>query len=477
MAERSKRIQIYDKEKMEHINPETLKLFQKYQIDMSIRDLSPNSIQAYNADLKQWFIFMYDNQFNLSVLEATEDDITEYYYWRKQKGNNVNRQKRVMASISAFYKFLRKKKLIVESPVEFIDRPKAGQPIAVQTYLTKEQVQLMREKLEEYSDIQLQLYAFLSLTTMARVNAIASLKWDQIDFDERICSNVLEKEGKIVELSFSKEVKEYMEKLIQYRNTGKYTNTKIAEKLNLATNTTSHYLRMGTKLGVCDYNGQAERNKASAHPIVLTNTGEVFDFMEDAIKKYGKLNISGCCRGEINSAGKMADGTPMIWRYLEDYDRNKDYKYDNAVIKKIVCLDTNEVFDKIVDACRSYRVSDSCISSNLIGRNSFAARDKKTKMPLHWMYYNEFISASKEDIEMKINSTPLRYSSIICLNDLKIFESASSALSHCGLKNVSSITDCCKGRRKHAGTINGEPCSWMYYKDYIKEFGEVIKIA
>ncbi len=36
---------------------------------------------------------MYDHQFNLSVLEATEDDITEYYYWRKQQGNNVNRQK------------------------------------------------------------------------------------------------------------------------------------------------------------------------------------------------------------------------------------------------------------------------------------------------------------------------------------------------------------------------------------------------
>ena len=181
MAERSKRIEIYDKEKFEHINPETLKLFQKYQIDMSIRDLSPNSIQAYNADLKQWFIYMYDNQFNLSVLEATEDDITEYYYWRKQQGNNVNRQKRIMASVSAFYKFLRKKKLIVESPTEFIDRPKAGQPITVQTYLTKEQVQLMREKLEEYGDVQLQAYAFLSLTTMARVNAIASLKWKQIE--------------------------------------------------------------------------------------------------------------------------------------------------------------------------------------------------------------------------------------------------------------------------------------------------------
>ncbi len=52
---------------------------------------------------------------------------------------------------------------------------------------------------------------------MARVNAIASLKWKQIDFDERTCNDVLEKEGKIVELSFSKETKGYLEKLIQYR--------------------------------------------------------------------------------------------------------------------------------------------------------------------------------------------------------------------------------------------------------------------
>lgn len=217
MAERSKRICLYDENKLSNVNQETLKLFQKYQIDMSIRDLSINSINAYNADLKQWFIFMHDNQFNLSVLEATEDDITEYYYWRKQQGNNVNRQKRVMASISAFYKFLRKKKIIKESPVEFIDRPKAGQPIAVQTYLTKEQVQLMREKLAEYGDIQLQAYAFLSLTTMARVHAVANLRWEQVDMEERICSNVLEKEGKLVELSFSQETKGYLEKLIEYR--------------------------------------------------------------------------------------------------------------------------------------------------------------------------------------------------------------------------------------------------------------------
>ena len=214
MAKRSKRINLADKNKEQHINPETLKFFQKYQIDMSIRDLSEKTIRGYNSDLMQWFIYMYNNQFNLSVLEAKEEDLEEYYFWRKQQGNNVNRQKRVMSSISAFYKFLRKKKLITESPMEFIDRPKQGQPVVVQTYLKKEEVQFMREKLSEYGDVQLQVYAFLSLTTMARVNAIAHLKWDQINMEERICSDVLEKEGKIVEYT-AKEGYEVLKELVE----------------------------------------------------------------------------------------------------------------------------------------------------------------------------------------------------------------------------------------------------------------------
>ena len=111
MPERSKRICLYDAEKLKQVNPENMKLFDKYQIDMSIRDLSKNTVSSYNSDLLQWFIFLYEQQYNLSVTEVTDDDIEEYYYWRKQQGNNVNRQKRVMASISAFYKFLRKNKI------------------------------------------------------------------------------------------------------------------------------------------------------------------------------------------------------------------------------------------------------------------------------------------------------------------------------------------------------------------------------
>ena len=217
MAERSKRICLYNAEKVKQINPETLKIYQKYQIDMSIRDLSPNSIKQYTSDLYQWFVYMYDNQFNLSVLEATDDDLNEYFYFRKQEGNNVARQRRIMSSISAFYKFLRKKKLIKESPTEFLERPKQGQPVIKQTFLNVDQVNKLREKLTEYGDIQLQAYIFFGLSTMARVNAMAHLRWEQVDLNERTCTDVLEKENKIVDLYFSQEVEKLLREMKQER--------------------------------------------------------------------------------------------------------------------------------------------------------------------------------------------------------------------------------------------------------------------
>lgn len=206
MPERSKRI-LYDEKKLELINSETKKLMQKYAIDMSLRELSPKTIYQYQKDLEQWFVYILDNQENKCVTKLSDDDITEFFYFCKMQGNNTERMKRRMAAVSAFYKFLRKKKLIVENPMEFMDRPKKGQPVNVQTFLTKEQVELLKAKLIEYGNLQIRTYILFSLSTMARVNAVSSIRWEQVDFDERVVRDVLEKEGKIVDLFFSEEVK------------------------------------------------------------------------------------------------------------------------------------------------------------------------------------------------------------------------------------------------------------------------------
>lgn len=210
---RSKRIIIGDDDTAKQVNPENLKYLDRYIRDMEMRELSPKSIYSYKCDLLAWFRYLVTDQFNITAVDITEDDIEEFIYFCKSSGNNTERIKRRIASISAFYKFLRKKKFIKENPMEFISRPKKGLPVVVQTFLTKAQYELMREKLYEQDDLQLLTYALFSISTMARVTAVSSIRWDQIDFEERVVDDVLEKEGKIVTLYFNKEVKDLLLKL------------------------------------------------------------------------------------------------------------------------------------------------------------------------------------------------------------------------------------------------------------------------
>ena len=163
MADRSKRIMFHDDEKISNINPETMKLYNKYKMDMTIRELSESTIEGYDNDLSHWFIYIYDNQNNQCITELEEDDIIEFIFYCKSEGNNSRRMKRRMSSISAFYKFLRRKKLITENPMEFIERPKKDTDIVTQTYLNPQQIELMKQKLKENDDLQLEVFALFSL--------------------------------------------------------------------------------------------------------------------------------------------------------------------------------------------------------------------------------------------------------------------------------------------------------------------------
>lgn len=213
MAERSKRIVVRTEEKMGQINKETLKLMNKYKIDMSIRELSPKTIQAYEYDLMEWFIYILDNQGNESITTLDEDDLTEFFYFCKTEGNNSRRIKRRMSSISAIYLYLHKKRIIKENPMSFISRPQKDNDVLERLFLTEAQVIEMRKKALELNNTQFMLYIDLSLSTLARVNAISNITWKQINFEERVISNVLEKEQRIVDLFFSDDVKKLLLKL------------------------------------------------------------------------------------------------------------------------------------------------------------------------------------------------------------------------------------------------------------------------
>ena len=217
IAIRSPRILLSDDAKIRNINPETLKLYNKYKIDMTIRELSKGTIENYQNDLYQWFVYVLDNQDNKFIVDLKEDDISEFIYFCKIRGNNSRRIKRRLASISAIYKFLRRKRITKENIMEFIERPRKDTDVVIQTFLSENQVISMKTKLKNHGDLQLELYALISLSTMARVNAISNITWNQIDMDTRTINGVIEKENKLVTLYFSLEVKNLLLGIKAYR--------------------------------------------------------------------------------------------------------------------------------------------------------------------------------------------------------------------------------------------------------------------
>lgn len=236
MAQMSKKIQFHDDDKLKKVNPETIKLWKKYEADMSLRNLSDGTIKGYRNDIEHLWIYTYDNLDNVAITELTEDDLTEFFYFCKTEGNNPKRIKRRMSSISAFYKYLRKKKIISENPMEFIDRPARDVDVITQTFLTKEQIADLRIKLEaNYKDaktvsqkhlaLSYLCYAMFSLSTMARVTAVSNIMWQQINFDDRVVLDVLEKEAKVVTLYFSEDVKNLLMTLKSFRDENNIDDT------------------------------------------------------------------------------------------------------------------------------------------------------------------------------------------------------------------------------------------------------------
>jgi len=217
---RSKRI-IFDNKYEKDINRESMKLLDKYKANMFSKGLAEGTIYGYTRDLIQWLSYIEFKQFGLTISEADEDDIEEFIFYCREQGNNIGRIKRRISSISNFYDFLRKKRLVKENPCDFIDRPKKGLPVVVQTFFTKEQYAEMKNKLRENGDLQLETYAVLSTDTMGRVNAMSNITWDQIDIDQMVIDDVLEKEGKIVTLYFTNHSRELLIELKKYRSENK----------------------------------------------------------------------------------------------------------------------------------------------------------------------------------------------------------------------------------------------------------------
>lgn len=218
-----KKVIISTPAKVAQINPKNAELWNKYLIGKNMK-LSDTTKESYKSDINQFFIFIlnsYENKFVFDIEAESMAEIIEDYiaFCTNFLGNKNKRLARRLSCISSMYVYYKKKRKIKENPLDYLERPQAdhGKYIVKQTYLTKEQVKLIEDKLKENYHLQLQLFFCLGLSCMARVNALANININQIDLENRIIENVKEKEGYEVTLFFSEKCKQLISKWLDYR--------------------------------------------------------------------------------------------------------------------------------------------------------------------------------------------------------------------------------------------------------------------
>ena len=211
-------------EKLSKVNPNNLRWIERY-FNSKGSNLSETSRKGYQSDFNQWMVYIMENYDNTEITKfETEDavDMIEDFiaFCRSVLGNNERRIQRRLSSISSFYLYLKRRRKITENPLDFIERPsiRVGEkPQIKQTFLTEEQVKEIRQKLKQLGNLQLELYFEFGLSTMARANAIASVRVDQIDFENEVITGVKEKEGYIVDLLPSERTMKLIKEWLAYR--------------------------------------------------------------------------------------------------------------------------------------------------------------------------------------------------------------------------------------------------------------------
>lgn len=115
--------------------------------------------------------------------------------------------------------------------------------------------------------------------------------------------------------------------------------------------------------------------------------------------------------------------------------------------EKVICIETGQVFDSMIEAGEIMGVFPTSISAVCRGKN-------KTSGGFHWAYY----PCSEEEMEKKLNEGIGNNKKVVCVETGQVFDSLTKA-SECVGVSKSSISECCTGKQKTCGGFH-----WKYYE-------------
>ena len=171
------------------------------------------------------------------------------------------------------------------------------------------------------------------------------------------------------------------------------------------------------------------------------------------------------------------DKQELVRKRISEKNKGTNAGVNSRVAKKVICLNTKEVFVSATEAANRYGLHRGSVSkvcrpnypTNIVGKHP------ETDEPLEWMFYDIYLASLEgKEVDMEAKSAPVRRGckAVICLNTKEIFNSTKDAADNYGLRFASGIGKACKDGVS-AGTHpeTKEKLKWMYYEDYMASIG------
>lgn len=190
----------------------------------------------------------------------------------------------------------------------------------------------------------------------------------------------------------------------------------------------------------------------------------------------GNANVfAGKTEEEMQEIGKKISEAQSGKQFSEKHKQNLSKNHadvsgeNNPQCRKVICLNTGELFNYIHQAEEKYGVNPPNISACCRGKQKSAGViDGK---PAVWMYLEDYEKLSEEEVN-KIKNEELpnkgRPKAVICITTGKIYGSTREAERYTRVA-YQSIVRCCRGKSKSAGKDeNGNKLTWMFLEDYLK---------
>ena len=142
------------------------------------------------------------------------------------------------------------------------------------------------------------------------------------------------------------------------------------------------------------------------------------------------------------------------------------YGSDNYNSKKIVCLNTDELFGSIIEAEMKYHTYKGGIGEVCNKRRKSVGIDNNG-LKMVWVFYDEYIKLSKNEIQKMIDDANKPIYKIekfvVNIEDNKIYSSQSVASQYYFINSSCNIGGACRKGTKSGGF------HWKFYTDYLKE--------